>query len=120
MNTLTVLNTARTLLQTLSLPVHIGDTLTTDANGLLEVPDDPAQYVLHTVLGVPEHAWGTSRYGTTRVQVNASSVIEGQALAMLAAAEPVLVAGKFVPGNVTSIGRDGPYTAYAQTFERTA
>jgi hypothetical protein len=117
-NALDVITDARDLLELTSYPVHIADTLETDANGLLAVPDDPSQYVLHTILGTPEHQWGTTRFGTVRIQVNAFSVVEGEALAMLAAAEPLLVAAKFIPLALESLGRDGPYTGYAQAFER--
>jgi hypothetical protein len=118
-NALAVLNAARTILAPLTYPVYVGDTLRTDANGLLTLPNATSQFVLHTILGTPNHQWGRTTFGTVRIQVNAFSTIEGRALAMLAAAEPLLTAAKFTPLALTSLGRDDPYTGYAQTFERT-
>ena len=118
MNALAVINAARTILQTTSLPAHLGDQLATDANGLVTLPTDPAFYVLDTITGTPEHQWGTTRFGTVRIQVSAFSRVEGQALAMLANAEPLLTAATFIPLDITSLGRDGDLTGYAQDFER--
>jgi hypothetical protein len=119
MNTLAVINAARTLLAPLTFPVYVGDQLATDAQGLLKLPDDAAQFVLHTTFAQPTHQWGKATHGNVRLQLQAFSRVEGHALAMLQAAQPLLVAGKFVPGLVTPLGRDGPYTGYAQAFERT-
>ena len=118
MNALDVLNAVSELLEPLEYPVYVGDTLLTDANGLLTLPNDADQFVLHTILGTPSHEWGITRYGTVRIQVNAFSTTEGQALAMLADAEPLLAGAKFTPGILTNLGRDGPYTGYAQAFDR--
>ena len=120
MNALEVINAARAILATLTYPVHVGDTLATDASGRLKVPDDPSQFIIHTILGAPEHQWGTTRFGTVTLQVNAFSTIEGRALAMLQAAEPLLAAARFIPRTLSSLPRDGPYTGYAQRFERNA
>ncbi len=120
MNALAVINAARALLTPLGHPVHVGDTLDTNAAGLLKLPTDASQFVLHTILGAPEHQWGTTRYAVVTVQVDAFSRTEGEPLAMLALAQPALTAGKFIPGALTRLGRDGPYTGYAQRFERTA
>jgi hypothetical protein len=120
MSILTVANAARALLEPLGYPVHHGDELATDERGLLKVPDDPAQFILHVITREPYHEWGGTRYGTVTIQVNAFSRVEGEALAMLAAAEPLLVAGRFTPGRSRGMPRDGPYTGHAQDFERNA
>lgn len=119
MNALAVINAARTILQTTAYPAHLGDLLATDANGLVTLPTGPAFYVLDTITGTPEHQWGTTRYGTVRIQVSAFSRVEGQALAMLHTAEPLLAAATFIPLDVTSLGRTNDLTGYAQDFERT-
>lgn len=119
MNALEVINAARAILASTGTPTHNGDTLTTDASGRLKAPTDPKHYVIHTILGTPTHEWGQTTHGTVRIQVNAFSIVEGEPLAMLATASPLLAAARFIPGALTSLGRDGPYTGYAQAFERT-
>ena len=118
MNVLDVINAAVALLEPLGQPVYIADLLDTDAQGRLKLPDDHAQYTIRTVTSTPRHEWGTTRLGTVRIQLNAFSTVEGHALAMLQAAAPLLVAGKFLPGLLTSMPRDGPYTGYAQLWDR--
>jgi hypothetical protein len=117
-NTLDVLNTAKTLLAPLGQPVHLADLLVIDAQGRLKLPDDDAQFVIHTITGTPNHEWGATTYGDVRVQIDAYSVVEGHALAMLQAAAPLLVAGKFRPGLLVPHARDGPYTGYGQLWDR--
>ena len=119
MNALAVINTARAILAGTAYPAYLGDTLETNADGLVTLPADASAFVLDTIIGTPEHQWGTTRFGTIRIQVNAFSRIEGQALAMLAIAEPLLVAVAFVPFPLTPLGRVGDLTGYAQDFERT-
>ena len=119
MNALEVINLARaTLAAGTEYPTYVGDTLDTDAHGRLKVPDDPAQFIIHTVSGDPNHEWGSTRYGLVRLQVNAFSVVEGEALAMLALAESLLASERFIPKILVNLARDGPYTGYAQDFER--
>lgn len=118
MNALQVINAAKTLLEPLGHPVHIADLLNTDDDGRLQLPQDVSHYVIHTITGTPEHEWGSTRFASVQLQVNAHSRIEGEALAMLAVAGPALVAGRFLPGLLVHLARDGPYTGYAQAFER--
>ena len=120
MSALTVLNAAKTALASLGIPTYFADQLDTDADGRLQPPTDPAHFVLHAILRAPYHEWGDTHYGTTTVQVDAWSRTEGQPLALLASAEPLLTAVTFVPGRLRGLGRDGTYTGYAQDFERNA
>ena len=119
MNALAVINAARTILAGTTYPAYLGDTLETDADGLVTLPADASAFVLDTITGTPEHQWGTTRFGTVRIQVSAFSRIEGQALAMLATASPLLAAATFIPLDITTLGRAGDLTGYAQDFERT-
>lgn len=118
MNALQVINAARDLLVPLGHPVYIADFLNTDESGRLQLPEDVSHYVIHAITGTPEHEWGTTRFASVQLQVNAHSRVEGEALAMLQAASPALVAGKFLPGILVALARDGPYTGYAQAYER--
>ena len=118
MNALAVINAARDLLTPLGHPVYIAELLNTDEDGRLQLPQDVSQFILHIILGEPEHQWGSTRFGDVRIQVNAFSRVEGEALAMLQAASPALVAGKFIPGVLVDMPRDGIYTGYAQRFNR--
>lgn len=118
MNVLAVINAARTIIDTTTFPTYLSDTLVTDADGLVTLPTSPAFFVIDTITAVPEHQWGTTRFGTVRIQVSAFSRVEGQALAMLATIEPLLTAATFIPFGVTPLGRDGDLTGYAQDFER--
>ena len=118
MNALDVINAAAALIAPLGQPVHIADLLATDASGRLKIPDDHAQYIIHTITGTPNHEWGQTTYGDVRLQIDAYSTVEGHALAMLEAAAPLLVAGKFRPGLLVPHSRDGPYTGYGQLWDR--
>jgi len=117
-NTLTVINDAATILEATGKPVHIAALLHVDADGRLELPDDPAAFVLHLITGTPNHEWGQTTYGTVRLQVDAWSSTPGEALAMLATAGPLLAANKWIPGVLRDLGRDGPWSGAAQDFER--
>ena len=119
MSALSVLNQAVTALGT-TYPVWLADFLATDEEGLLKLPDEPAQYVLNLIVDGPIHEWDTLKYRNVRVQLNAWSRTEGQPLAMLSAAETALLAAGFIPLDARALGRDGPYTGAAQDFERTA
>lgn len=118
MNTLTVINDAAQKLGTTSYPVHIAQLLNVDEDGKLQLPDDPAAFVLHLITGTPNHEWGQTTYGTVRLQVDAWSSTPGEALSMLQAAEPLLAASKWIPGVLRNLGRDGPWSGAAQDFER--
>jgi len=118
MDALDVINDAKTLLETLSYPVYLSEFLTTDANGLLELPGDESEFVLHVLTGEADHEWGKLTGGNVVLQVNAYSTVPGEGLAMLQAAAPLLASAKFVPRVLMSMPRDGPYTGYAQRFER--
>jgi len=120
MSTLTVLNDMLTNVLSLGYPAYLGDFLDVDENGLLKLPDDPAHYTLNAITDSPDHAWGTVRYSSVRVQLQAWSRIEGEALTMLETAQAVLATRKYTPLAVVNLRRDGEYTGYAQDFERTA
>lgn len=97
---------------------YIAEFLKTDANGKLDVPRDRDMFVLHLITSAPTHEWGKVRFRDVRVQVNAYSRVEGNALFMLNLAEPALVALAFIPFQIINLGRDGSYVGYAQDFER--
>lgn len=118
MSTLTVLTTAKTALASLNIPTYFGEQLPVDADGALIPPTNARYIVLHLITRAPEHRWGTVRYGTTRVQVDAWSRTDGDAQAILALVEPLLVAERFVPLPARALARDGTYTGVAQDFER--
>ena len=120
MSALTVLNAAKTALASLGIPVYFADQLTVDENGRLQPPTDPTHLVLHAILRAPYHEWGATRFGTTTVQLDAWSQVDGYALNVLASAEPLLVAEGFIPGRTRALGRDSHFTGYAQDFERNA
>lgn len=120
MSTLATLNHMHGILTLLGHPVYLGDFLATDDQGLLILPDDPRHYTLNAITTTPDHAWGTVRYSNVRVQLQAWSRTEGEALSMLNSASLALVSNKYVPLNVVNLRRDGDYTGYAQDFERTA
>ena len=118
MNALDVINLTKSTLEPLGQPVHVRDFLRTNEQGKTIVPDDAAQFVLDLITGEPEHEWGKSTHATVTVQVAAYSTTEGHALAMLQAAQPLLVTERFVPRILVAMPRDGPYTGYAQRFDR--
>lgn len=118
MNTLDVLNSAKALLASLGQPVYLSDLLATDTQGRLKLPDDSAQFVIHALVGSPNHEWGATTYAEVRIQIDAYSTVEGHALAMLQAAAPLLVSGNFWPGLMVPHSRDGPYTGYGQHWNR--
>ena len=120
MSTLTVLNEMHSIVESLGYPAYLGDFLDTDENGLLKLPDDPAHFTLNSVTTAPDHAWGTLRYASVRIQLQAWSRTEGEALSMLQNAQEALGYFKYVPLSVVNLRRDGEYTGYAQDFERTA
>lgn len=119
MNTLATRNAAKTALAGAGKPVYFGDTLDTDANGLLQPPKDAAFYVLHLITGNPTHEWGDERYASVRIQLDAWSTTEGEGEAMLATATSSLLAARFTPGTRRSLGRYRRHTGAAQDWERT-
>lgn len=118
MSTVDVLNTVAATLAPLSYPVHLAEFLRTNAAGLLEIPDEPDQFIVHLITGEPEHEWGSTRFTTVTVQLDAFSTTQGTALAMLDAARPLLTAARFIPGRLRALDRDGAYTGAAQDYER--
>lgn len=118
MNALAVINDAASLLGTTSYPVRIAALLNVDEDGKLELPDDPASFVLHLITGEPYHEWGQTPLSTVRLQIDAWSSTPGEALAMLATAGPLLAANKWIPGVLRNLGRDGQWSGAAQDFER--
>lgn len=130
MNTLAAMQAARTALLTLSKPVHFGSALDVDANGYAQLPNQPAFYVIDLIVGSPNFAWGTARYGDVTLQINAFSRVDGEALAMLAAAATPLISARFAPGPLVDLGRGRAsnrrihtggtaYSGAAQDWERT-
>jgi hypothetical protein len=119
MSALTVLNQCVTALGD-EYPVWIAEFLDTDEHGMLDIPNVPAQYVINLITDAPQHQWDTLPYRTVRLQLNAWSRTEGEALHMLASAEAKLKAAGFIPLDARSMPRDGAYTGAAQDFERTA
>src|SRR5690606_34300053 len=99
-------------------PVRIAELLATDSSGKLELPDDPAAYVIHLITGEPYNQWGQTPFSTIRIQVDAWSSTPGEALAMLNTAQPILAATKWTPAVLRKLGRDGAYSGAAQDFER--
>lgn len=118
MNALAVINDAAQKLGTTSYPVHIAALLHVDEDGKLELPNDPAAFVLHLITGEPHHEWGSTPLSTVRLQIDAWSSTPGEALAMLSTAQPLLAASKWIPGVLRNLGRDGQYQGAAQDFER--
>jgi hypothetical protein len=118
MSTLAVLALAKTTLASLAVPTYFGEQLKTDTNGALIPPTDARYIVLHLITRTPDHAWAHVRYGTTRVQLDAWSRTDGDAQAILAQAEPLLVAARFIPLPARALARDGVYSGAAQDFER--
>lgn len=118
MNALAVINDAAQKLETTSYPVHIAQLLKVDDDGKLDLPSDPASFVLHLITGEPYHEWGSTPFSTVRLQVDAWSSTPGEALAMLATAAPLLAASKWIPGVLRNLGRDGQWQGAAQDFER--
>lgn len=119
MSTLAVLNDAKaTLEDATSYPVYIADLLNVDVDGRLQVPNDPSQFIIHLILDNPTYEWGHLKYSDVRLQVDAWSVTEGEALAMLGLAKTALVAKSYIPLALTRLGRDGASTGYTQDFER--
>jgi hypothetical protein len=119
MSALAVLNQAVTALGD-AYPVWLADFLTIDEEGLLKLPDEPAQYTLTLITDAPTHEWDHLKYRTVRVQLNAWSRTEGEALSMLATAETALLNAGFIPLDSRALPRDGLYIGAAQDFERTA
>ena len=121
MSAITVLNEVVTTLAGISgdYPVHLADFLNVDAEGNLQLPEDDEQFVLYLITATPIHEWDTVRYRDVRIQLNAWSNVEGNAVVMLQAAEDALVAANYRPLPLRSLGRDGSWTGAAQDFERT-
>lgn len=118
MNALAVINDAASRLGTTSYPVRIAALLNTDDDGKLQLPSDSAAFVIHLITGEPYHEWGSTPLSTVRLQVDAWSSTPGEALSMLADAQPLLAANKWIPGVLRNLGRDGTYQGAAQDFER--
>lgn len=112
------LSRAKTALEGgIGVPVYLGMFLNVNEDGLLVLPDDESQIVLHAITGDATHEWANYSFDTVRVQVNAFSRVEGTQNALLVAARPLLTAAKFIPRMTRSLARDGPYLGAAQDWE---
>lgn len=119
MSGLSVLNAARTAIDgSSSHPVYIANKLAVDVDGNLIVPNDPTLFILHLILDDPTFSWGQLRGRTIRLQLDAWSVTEGEAFAMLDLVEPALITSGFIPLARRDLGRDGSHTGATQDYER--